>query len=335
MRNSKIIILALVFIFLTLCLNLICNYIFIHPNYVQNLEKDLKKQGDIDVLIVGDSLAKSAYNASLISEELGINAFNFSQSGANLETMRLQIEEAFHKRKISLVVLGWNVMDTLQGSPDQSKSYYSEFFAYSNSSKAKIDYFPHLFSLRYTDVLSLWSAYFDPRDTFEIIKIKNTNEYKNKDVVIWHPNTQPTKYLGQGSYAYVQQDERSDSFQFKDEPFTYKLKIDEKNLKVLQKLKAMCDEHGAKVIAVVSTCPKTTLKNWKNRTECINENKSVLKKYAIQFFDANTEDWGNKIVEDKFFRDEEGHIFYPYVNDYTMAFCNLLKDNDLIKKDVN
>ena len=327
MRNSKNYIRAIAFLAVVVILNALMDYVMLHPYYTQNLERDLKKQGDIDILFLGDSLTASLYNSDMIGKELGLTAFAMGFASANLETCSIALEDAMRTRKIGTVVLGWDLRDSGRELPSEQKSYYAEIFANTSLSRAKARIIPHLMNLRYTDVLQIWSGYFDPRDIIEVVKVKNTPEYKRGDVVIWHPDRQPRKYLGQGCYAYLMTEDRADGAKLEMSPFNSDCSdIPEKNVELLKEMKEMCDRRGTRLMAIASPQPQSVLENWGNYDDALERTRRVLDKLGIGFIDTNRLDEFKELQKDEYFRDIWGHMFYPQIDDYSKKICGILKE---------
>jgi len=327
MRNSKNYIRAIAFLAVVVILNALMDYVMLHPYYTQNLERDLKKQGDIDILFLGDSLTASLYNSELIGKELGGTAFTMGFASANFETCRIVLEDALKSRKIGTVVLNWDLRDSGRGLPSQQKSYYAELFFNTPFSRTSLKLIPHLMRIRYTEVMQLWSGYFDPRDIIEVVKVKNSPEYKRGDVVIWHPDRQPRKYLGQGCYAYLMTEDRADGAKLEMSPFNSDCSdIPEENVELLRKMKEMCDRRGTRLMAIASPQPQSVLENWGNYDDALERTRRVLDKLGIGFVDTNRLDEFKELQKDEYFRDIWGHMFYPQIDGYSKKVCGILKE---------
>lgn len=325
MHNSKKIIMAVVFCVLVILLNSLFNYIFIPPYYAQNVIRDLNKQKDIELLIIGDSLSRSAYDTKTISSSLNINAFNLNQTGCNLETELLLLEYTLEKHKVQTVILNWDT-DTVLQENNLVQSYYTELLRVLDGLKYKIRIFPKTFELPWTNAFIYWSNMFS-HEFLEIIKVKQSDLYKKGDVVIFHPETAPRVYLGQGAFAYRILKQRTADFKFSDENrddiFLYFM--DEKNKEIVNEIKDLCNKTNTNLIFMMQSLPLSIRDNSLTLKKYSEDMKNFFCSMGIKFVDANFIEEFNNSRDDYLFRDAGGHYYINGTKSYTEDFCNWYK----------
>jgi hypothetical protein len=327
MHNFNTTISAICFIGLLVLISSLCSFLLVPPYYTQNVFRDLDAQKNISLLITGDSLSRCAYNTPLISRELGITSFNLNQTGCDLATDRLILEYAFEKHTIDTVVLNWDIQDTPVRKSKKAQDFYIQLFHAMDSAPVRIQLIPYLLRIRYSTVFFYWSGLYDIKNVPEILAVKTSRSYRDKQVVIFHAKKSPRIYLGQGCFAYRARKDRSSGFHFTPEEsdVRYTFHLNDESRRQLRAIQALCNRYGSRLIVVSTPVPKsvqTYSKGWKTAAK---KTAVFFAKNGIPYIDCSNNPDFPDADADFHFRDTGGHMLMPYHDDFSRDFCSLLR----------
>jgi hypothetical protein len=255
---------------------------------------DLYKQENntLDVMFMGSSHARFAFDTRIFDERLGIKSFNLSSSGQTPVVGYFALKEALKYQKPKLLVYEayWKEFGTSDNTTPSSFVY--------NYMKGLDSKLQLLFNIRDDKkfapfVLESLSKTYRYREYLKpaVRNIKQgkfvKKDYKNTPVKYEYFTYYENGYFGSD---YVVKNEKL----FKTNPFIKAgkyFKWDNKQIEYYEKTLELCKEKDIEVMVIIAPLPIPTMNFVNNYETYSNELKKITESHGVEFIDYNT---GNK-----------------------------------------
>jgi hypothetical protein len=267
------------------------------------------KKNSIDVMFMGSSYARFAFDPRIFDKELGINSFNFSTPLQSPLVGYFSLLEALKTQKPKLLVYetNWKMF----GVTDNNMP---AFYSYDNLKDGFLK-------------LRLMRALFGEKElsNFFLQKISNTYRYRGNLYVIFDDISKKLKEIKNGKKEEAVKQPQSD-YQYSNKGYFYSQKevdlgkiafdkIDqsfewqEKQLLYFQKILDLCKANNIKVLMVTAPWPKPIIDTFKKYYQYSDYFKKLAGENNLEYIDFNKINKEKQFVTDDFFMDT-GHLNY-------------------------
>jgi len=276
------------------------------PDMNSLMWKDLYKQApnSIDVMFMGSSHARFAFDTRIFDDELKIKSFNLSSSGQTPLVGYFSLKEALKYQKPKLLVYEayWSEF----GMNDNTTSAYM-VYDYMRGFDTKIQLLANMYDNKEFSsfLVQVFSRTYKYRDSF-IPAVKNilkgrfikpllpSNDVKFTDFTYYENG-----YFGSGKVV-------GNEKLFKKNPFRNagsKLQWDQTQDEYFKKTLKLCKDNNIKVIVVTAPLPKPTMDYIKNYKEYSSKIMSITNDFGLEYIDYNIINRTGDIFKNDFFYD--------------------------------
>lgn len=263
------------------------------------------KNKSIDVLFIGSSHARFAFDTRTFNKELGISTFNLSSSGQTPVVGYYALKEALRYQKPKLVVYEtyWRIMGTddnitpayfvydyikgydnklgiLKNVCDEKKFSTFMLQALCKTYKYREAFVPTVKSILKGRLIK------SPRDTVAGVKYTDFTYYSDG-------------FFGSDKVASNEKMYRTNPFSKAGPDF----ELDEEQLKYLKKAIELCNDKGIKVLMVTAPLPVPSMSYIKDYELYHNNLMDIAESYEIQYLDYNQQNIKDNIFKNEYFYD--------------------------------
>ncbi len=264
---------------------------FSKPNMHELMWKDFYSHGDntIDVMFLGSSHARFAFDSEYFSKEIGISAFNLSSSGQTPVVGYFALKEALKYQKPKVLV--YEAYLRLFGTSDNlTPSYF--VYDYIRGIDTKMEMLPELieekdFSSFFVQSISKMYKYRDGlkpamRNILKGNIVNNTTEVNN---IAYEDFTYYTDgYFGSNKVATMNKLYVTNPFKKAGKSFSW----NDKQLEYMRKTISLCKENDIPVLVVTAPMPKPTLDLLKDYDESNAFMEELTEELKVEYIDFNT-----------------------------------------------
>lgn len=305
MRISKKLI---IFIILLIGCNAFLNFAFHVPSYTRMAFHEVQSDINYDLICIGQSHARYAYNPYILDEMTGLNTYNLSRSLVCTRDLFYFVKESNYKNTPKILVYD---LDSYYWTGYEKPNYYADGYVYPsiNNPVNKIDYL-FRYALkedwRYSICRYVLYGFGGLKELPRNISYKASDEYLNYEASASLSADEYCEYRGKG-YFYAEK--RFDDFGVKS--FTPE-KWDKENVKhdAIEGYKNIvdyCKKNDILLICVVPPLPAMRLEA-ENYKECHDYFDDLTRNDEVVFWDYNFIDRKNLDWTDEDFRDVDGHM---------------------------
>ena len=342
-RLARLAAFLLVFVLLLLFAN---THFIKTDTYAALTLQEMKHRDDIELAVVGSSLVRDHFNAALISEKTGLNAFSAAVPGLSLQGFLALTKELYltNDPAYTVLVLEPYNFDTLKEDPNAQY----KLMPYLTGLKARTDYYRDLVKEdgQYVDRFLMFRGFGaeSPADVLKTIGLRYWPEKTYARIKDSLPKTMV--YEGHGFLRHLSEGQSEALVResmMREPDLGYYYEIFDSSKELLLRYKALCEEKGSKLLIVLF--PNLTAHALAepgflpymeslmrfcrhNDIECYNfqyakpELMPNLDSYSYDLYHLNGEgaDLFSGIFADFFTRWREGEdlhpLFYNNVNEY-------------------
>ena len=260
------------------------------------------ERNSIDVMFLGSSHARFAFNTNYFDQELKLNTFNLSSSDQTPVVGYYALKQAIEKQKPKLLVY---------------EAYWSKFCSTDNTTAATFVYDYLKSPTIKAEILLTLNGEKNYKE-FVLDSLIKTYKYRNKlftslDFIMRGGlNDEPAFkdynvfsdfiYKGKG---YLYSDKLVTKKIIENSTFTRTkdYKFDKKQIEYFDKTMELCKENGIKVIVVTAPLPADTIEYVKDYDIYSNKINSMAKKYDLEYIDYNLINKDGKVFDNMCFQD--------------------------------
>ncbi len=286
------------------------------------------KEGDYDVLIMGESHAECGYNPYIISDGLGVNAVSVARRITPINNLYYILQEANTDKKYKMVILDidpyyWRLDQTRDAGTDMNLMprltgtrryhYFREAIWPDRFIRLFCDY--QLSLENFEKVPNCIRAKFD-KDYLESndAGMNAVNRYLKSDTAF--------RYEGRGFLRGV---DRAPALGW--ENWEFDGRIEQENIDSLDRIKQYCDENGIKLVCVQSALIPSRLKI-QNMGDVHDYFDNMLGARGIEFYDFNYGKWEYLYRTDLDYVDADGHMMGDIADRQSRLFVDVMKSDN-------
>ncbi len=261
------------------------------------------ERNSIDVMFLGSSHARFAFNTDYFDQELKLNTFNLSSSDQTPVVGYYAFKQAIEKQNPKLLVY---------------EAYWSKLCSTDNTTAATFVY-DYLESPTIRAELLLTLNREKNYKEFVLDSLVKTYKYRNRlftsldyimrgglnEKPVFNDNNNVFSdyiYMGKG-YLYSDQLVTKKIIENSTFTRTKDYKFNDKQIEYFDKTMELCKEKGIKVIVVTAPLPADTIKYVKDYDEYSKKINSMAKKHGLEYIDYNLINKDGKVFDNMCFRD--------------------------------
>ena len=286
------------------------------------------KEGDYDVLIMGESHAECGYNPYIISDGLDVKAVSVARRITPINNMYYILQEANVDKKYKMVILDidpyyWRLDQTRDAGTDMNLMprltgmrryhYFREAIWPDRFIRLFCDY--QLSLENFEKIPNCVRAKFD-KDYIESNDsgMNAVNRYLKSDTAF--------RYEGRGFLRGV---DRAPDLGWEDWEFDGRVEQD--NIDSLDRIKQYCDENGIKLVCVQSALIPSRLKT-QNMGDVHYYFATMLGERGIEFYDFNYGKWEYLYRTDLDYVDADGHMMGDIADRQSHLLVDVMKSDN-------
>lgn len=314
-RKCKIII----FILIIVTISYLC-YFAISPSSYMRVVLHEVRNGNYDMVFVGQSRGESSINPFIMDEVLGYNSYNLCRAFVQLPDIQYVVKEANVDKQLRVVVLDVDQLYFYHTDID----YFSDSYMYPHITNKddKIRYFLSLLNKDYRILLARYTiqGIDDFKASKDRISSKLSKEYHEYSIKAAIKKNEHYTYVGKGYMKNIKRNEKPE-----EGSAWNKEQISEEACLSIRDIADYCDANGIELIAVHAPVPHERFTEDEHYEQRNTFNK-LFAEYGVEFFDFNfiKEEYLTWNKED--FVDLEGHLMSNLADDYSKVLGLVLKN---------
>jgi hypothetical protein len=286
------------------------------------------KDKSIDVLFIGSSHARFAFDTRTFNKELGVSTFNLSSSGQTPVVGYYALKEALRYQKPKLVVYEtyWRIMGT---DDNITPAYF--VYDYIKGYDNKLGILTSVCGEKNfsTFMLQALCKTYKNREAFvqtvkSILKGHIIKSPRNSDAGVKYADF---TYYSDGFFGSDKV--ASNEKMYKTNPFSKAgpgFELDREQIEYLKKAIELCNDKGIKVLMVTAPLPVPSMSYIKDYGTYHNSLMDIAQNYGIQYLDYNQDNIKNHMFKNEYFYDSNhlnmrgtqmlDELLIPVIGDY-------------------
>ncbi|MDD3137474.1 MAG: hypothetical protein PHX08_00665 [Lachnospiraceae bacterium] len=325
MRNSKKLMVALLFIGVSIVVTGVLNYMLL-PNSIARVKLHNLRTNKYDDIIIGTSHGLSTINPEVMDEKTGRKSTNLCLPDEHLIDSYYLVKEACRTNKPTRVIyeLDPSYWSTPQNNGANSVYIYQNY----PMSTVKLEYFKaKIMEMDWRVTLAPWFYYRDQyKSIVKNVKMKTSEAYKKYSAKALSTGGQ--QYNAEGyMYQIVTSETNKGTLNF---ILWDKRNIQSVEKKYFKKLVSLCKKEGMELVVITTPVPKETMEKYPEAYKSANEYfTKIMKSYGLKYknFNCVRSEKEQKGLKD--YVDYEGHMTGEAGNEFSATLGNYLKKQNI------
>ena len=292
-------------------------------------------QEGIDSVIVGNSIALTGVDPFVLDDELGTNCLNLSSPSQRCEETYVALKEVFSQRDVKTVYFCTEfVMFVGKSDSGPHKSFLFEKWRYDNPAVIFEDFLDvtrvrsWLGKAESINWLFPWVTNHVPYDVGKVIDNIRMRLDGTPIEVAAEANENGYIYKGRGFGTVDAVADFNDSHPYYSSILGKTKQASQDKLKVLQRICALCEENGAKLVVVIAPMPTYCLYEISPQYESFSASlQDCLAENGVEYYDFNLAKPDLFDNKDELFRDYQ-HLNTVGADIFTRALAQLLLEKE-------
>lgn len=280
-----------------------------------------KKNGNIDLIILGDSHEYDGLDAKTMSDLLGINCVRFVVQGGNPETSYYCLLDALKGNNIQTAVIGWDLLDNFKVPAytypsNRRAQMYREMLKDSfGNAPLFLSAAGGMLNQRYTLTFFEYSAF--PENIREIKEVIDSRKLLKEPFYETEKTSTESIDVNDIHNPKYDLDEILNT--------NYVPETNPETVEWVKKIQSLCERHGISLYFICGPYPKEIQEFKPESKECYAQTKNLFENLGINFIDTeNSQDFPD-IHETSKYHDFYGHFTESGKQEYTKDVCKILK----------
>lgn len=289
------------------------------------------QEEEIDLLLMGASVASASFDPLIIDRELGVKSFNMGTPSQAIAQTKNALEQVASEHEINTVVFAMDFFSLQQGGASRAALTFENAKAEQGNSivegirymcsegvRDTEDSINYLFPWLYNQVSISWDSITEnvEQKLQPVVEVFDADLTERRD---WLLEKGYRPYTGQDSYV---------NMWWVNSYYIYPQQFDDGAVKDFKKLMAFCDEKGIELIVVNVPNPTYDVVSCYDMYAANDDYiRSLCAEYSAEYYDFSMAKAELFEMKPEYFYNFE-HLNYQGSQEFSKAFCKLIQERN-------